>query len=221
MIKTIELKPLTLVMGYNGTGKTQGILWTLKTGLPKGECYWSPTFTDYMSRIRNNEPPEVKTVYLENRTGSQHIRRHISLVDMVVKDVMNGCTVVIEDNSPTLLLALQVAVARNRYGITCDKVALYWFGGDETVTRADLNEYGSYGDFPVDYNNIIMELQLDFMKLWEAKEEAKKERNLFNWNQHKQETEERPPAIVNGCSSSPAVMQAFENSSPTFRRKER
>jgi hypothetical protein len=217
MIKTIELKPLTLVMGHNGTGKTQGIRWTLKTELPKGECYWSPTFTDYMSRVRNDEPLEVKTVYLQHSTGSQHIRRHISLIDMVVKDVMNGCTIVIEDNSPTLLLALQVAVAENLYGITCDKVALYWFGDDETVTRADLDEDGKYGDFPVDYSDITVDLQLELMKLWAAKEE----RNLFNWNQNKKETEERPPVTVNGCSSSSAVMQAFENSSSTFRRKEK
>ena len=111
------------------------------------------------------EPGQM--VYVEQPELHLHPRAQVAMADLIVQAANRGARVVIETHSSLLILALQAAIAKG--DIAPDRVSLNWFTRDKTgqthVAEAQLAEDGSYGDWPVDFDEIELMLQDRYMTL--------------------------------------------------------
>jgi len=104
-------------------------------------------------------------VYVEQPETHLHPSALIGLAGAVLDATDRGVKVVIETHSATFLLALQVMVAERPADSSLrDQIALYWFrqneNGETIIDSRIMEENGTYGDWPVDFPNITMELQI-------------------------------------------------------------
>jgi len=87
-----------------------------------------------------------------------HPRAQLALGGVLAAAAGRGVIVVVETHSQLILRAIQTVVATGK--LTPDQVALHWFTRDETtgwstVSRADLHQDGTFGDWPVDFPDVF------------------------------------------------------------------
>jgi hypothetical protein len=125
------------------------------------------------------EPNQI--VYVEQPETHLHPRAHIGLVKTIMDAAHRGAKVIVETHSATFLLALQTMIAKGDHSLSHDQIALYWFSQDENgatkVIPGHLDENGAYGEWPIDFGRITMELQSQFMLAFESKECLANERS--------------------------------------------
>lgn len=89
------------------------------------------------------------------------------MAELLITAARRGVRLLVETHSSVLLKRVQVAVAEASNGITPDLVALHWFTRDEEgvtrVTTAHVEPDGSYGDWPVDFADVEMQVEQDFI----------------------------------------------------------
>ena len=125
-------------------------------------------------------------VYVEQPETHLHLYAQIGLVKAIMEAACRGVKVIVETHSSTFLLALQTMIARGEPQLSHDQVALYWFHqnkeGETQVDPGEMQENGTFGNWQVDFSDITMELQLDFMRAFEKHEHEIN--NTNNGNHH-------------------------------------
>lgn len=110
------------------------------------------------------EPGQL--VYLEQPEIHLHPRAQRALAEILVEAANRGVKVVAETHSSMLLLAVQTLVAKKK--IDSKNVALHWFQRDKAgmtdVSTAVLTEQGTFGEWPVDFDDVELEAESDYLK---------------------------------------------------------
>lgn len=120
----IILKPLTLIAGLNGSGKTKALKgihsdWQNAPGVTVE--YIAPTVEATMPDFNSH----VSHVILENPEYGLHAWLQTLVGNHIVCHVRNGKKIVIETHSEHILNAIRIAVREKL--LTPGSVALYWF----------------------------------------------------------------------------------------------
>src|ERR1019366_1814068 len=106
-------------------------------------------------------------VFIEQPELHLHPRAQVALANIILQAADRGVRVVIETHSSLLILALQGLIAEGR--IAPDRVSMNWFTRDNTgqthVAEAALEKDGSYGDWPVDFDDVEADLQNRYLNL--------------------------------------------------------
>ena len=104
-------------------------------------------------------------VYLEQPELHLHPRAQVALAQVLADAAKRGVRVVVETHSSLLLLAIQTLVAEG--DISPELVKLHWFSrnkdGITEVNSVDLDEAGTYGDWPVDFDDVSLNAQSRFL----------------------------------------------------------
>ncbi len=104
-------------------------------------------------------------VYLEQPEIHLHPNGQVALATLLTDAAQRGVRVIAETHSSLLLLAVQTLVARGE--VPTDLVKLHWFerngNGKTTVTSADLDRTGAFGDWPEDFDNVILQAQSRYL----------------------------------------------------------
>ncbi len=121
------------------------------------------------------EPSQI--VYIEQPEIHLHPRAQVALAEIFAEAINRGVQVIVETHSELFLLGIQTLVAENK--IAPQDVQLHWFtrnpvDGSSTVTTAELDETGAFGDWPEDFGSTALDLQHRYLtsaeqKLWENK----------------------------------------------------
>lgn len=103
--------------------------------------------------------PPGSWVYVEQPETHLHPKAQAALAGILAEGSKRGIKVIAETHSAILLTEIQTLVASG--DLTPDDVALHWCVRDRqtgatTVTRAELDEYGRYGDWPADFSEAIL-----------------------------------------------------------------
>ena len=104
-------------------------------------------------------------VYLEHPERDLHPRAQVALATLLADAARRGVRVVVETHSSLLLLGVQTLVAEGK--LPPDHVALHWFkrgdDGATTVTSADLDEAGAFGNWPEDFADVSLKSQSRYL----------------------------------------------------------
>jgi len=118
-------------------------------------------------------------VYVEQPETHLHPYVHIGLVKAIMDAAYRGVKVVVETHSATFLLVLQMMIAKGDHALSHSQIALYWFHQDENgetqIDTGEIQANGTFGDWPVDFFNVTMDIQLEFMKAFDKREYAKEQ----------------------------------------------
>ena len=113
--------------------------------------------------LRAAQPGQL--VYIEQPELHLHPRAQLGLATILVEAAKRGVRVVAETHSELLLLGVQTAIARGE--IDPKDVALHWFErGDDGVTKittAEIDDVGTFGDWPEDFGNVALDAQEEFL----------------------------------------------------------
>ena len=101
-------------------------------------------------------------VYLEQPELHLHPRAQHALATILASAAKRGVKVVVETHSALLLRSLQTLVAKGN--LNPGLVKLYWFwrnseDGMTEIQGADLNENGAFGDWPEDFDDVVLEAE--------------------------------------------------------------
>jgi predicted ATPase len=103
-------------------------------------------------------------VYIEQPESHLHPRAQAALAPILARAAARGVKVVAETHSALLLRAVQTLVARGE--LAPDLVKLHWFergeDGATTITSADLDENGAFGEWPADFDDVILRTEADY-----------------------------------------------------------
>jgi hypothetical protein len=110
-------------------------------------------------------------LYIEQPEIHLHPRAQIGMASVIAKAAKRGVHVVVETHSSLLLLGVQSQVAEGK--LPSDLVKLHWFTRDEkngatTVSSADLDEAGRFGDWPADFDDVSLKAQAHYLDTAEA-----------------------------------------------------
>ena len=109
-------------------------------------------------------------VYLEHPERDLHPRAQVALAKLLADAAQRGVRVVVETHSSLLLLGVQTLVAKGT--LPPDQVALHWFERDNdgatTVTSADLDEAGAFGDWPEDFGDVELKSESRYLDAAES-----------------------------------------------------
>ncbi len=113
-------------------------------------------------------------VYIEQPELHLHPRALVAMAEVLARAVKRGIRIVIETHSALLLLAVQSLVVEGKEGLTPDKVRLHWFSRSEqdgatTVNSADLDEDGSFGDWPEDFGDVELDIEKRYLDAVDAR----------------------------------------------------
>ncbi len=115
-----------------------------------------PALVALLTAIPGQTAIPGRLVYLEHPERDLHPRAQVALAKLLADAAMGGVRVVVETHSSLLLLGVQTLVAEGT--LPPDQVALHWFergnDGATTVTSADLDEAGAFGDWPEDFGDV-------------------------------------------------------------------
>ena len=104
-------------------------------------------------------------VYLEQPEIHLHPRAQVAMAHILADAAKRGVRVVAETHSSLLLLGVQTLVAEGK--LPPELVKLHWFTRDEdgvtTIQSADLDEGGTFGDWPEDFGDISLEAQSRYL----------------------------------------------------------
>jgi hypothetical protein len=108
-----------------------------------------------------------QVVHIEQPELHLHPNAQVAMAELLMRAAVRGVRLLVETHSSVLLKKVQVAVAEESDGVTPDLIALHWFTRDEEgVTRvatAEIGADGSYGDWPVDFADVEMKVEQDFI----------------------------------------------------------
>jgi predicted ATPase len=110
-------------------------------------------------------------VYIEQPEIHLHPRAQVELAGILADAVNQGVRVIVETHSSLLILSLQTLVAERV--IDARDVILHWFtrrpdDGATQVKSTTLDQTGTYGDWPIDFGEIELELQHRYLDLVES-----------------------------------------------------
>lgn len=115
------------------------------------------------------EPGQL--VYLEQPEIHLHPRAQAALAEILANAANRSVRVVLETHSELLLLGVQSLVAEGK--LSPDLVKLHWFTrGEDGVTKvssADLDEAGTFGDWPEDFGDVSLKLESRYLDAAEAR----------------------------------------------------
>jgi predicted ATPase len=105
-------------------------------------------------------------VYLEQPEIHLHPKAQTALAKILVRHAKRGVMIVAETHSSLLIKAVQTSLALGE--VKPSDVALHWFGrspdtGVTAVKTAQLDELGRFGDWPIDFDDIAMEAELNYL----------------------------------------------------------
>lgn len=104
-------------------------------------------------------------VYIEQPEIHLHPRAQTALAPVLARAAERGVRVVVETHSALLLRAIQTLVARNE--LAPDLVKLHWFHRSESgateVTSSDLDGNGAFGQWPEDFDEVILQTEADYL----------------------------------------------------------
>ncbi len=110
------------------------------------------------------EPRQL--VYIEQPELHLHPNAQVKLAQVLADAAKRGVRVVAETHSSLLLLGIQTLVAEGK--LSPDLVKLHWFSRNEEgiteVDSVDLDEAGTYGEWPVDFNDVNLNAQSSYIK---------------------------------------------------------
>ena len=111
-------------------------------------------------------------VYVEQPEIHLHPRAQSALSNAFVEAANRGVRVVVETHSSLFLLGVQSLVAEGK--LAPDKVKLHWFSrsnqsGETRVSSSDLDEAGRFGEWPEDFDDVLLESQRRYLDAVEAK----------------------------------------------------
>ncbi len=113
--------------------------------------------------LRATKPPAL--IYVEQPETHLHPRAQFLLAEVLANAAKRGVRVVVETHSSMLLLGVQTLVAEGR--LEHGKVMLHWFQRDKegrtTVRSAELDEAGRSGDWPQDFDDVILHAQKEYL----------------------------------------------------------
>jgi predicted ATPase len=116
-----------------------------------------------------------QVVYIEQPEIHLHPRAQVALAEIFAEAINRGVQVIVETHSELFLLGIQTLVAENQ--IAPQDVQLHWFSrsmdGSSTVTTAELDETGAFGDWPEDFGSTALDLSNRYLssaekKLWNS-----------------------------------------------------
>ena len=109
------------------------------------------------------EPGQL--VYLEQPELHLHPRAQVAFAQVLVDAAKRGVRVVAETHSSLLLLAIQTLVAEG--DLSPELVKLHWFtrreDGITEVDSVDLDAAGIYGEWPMDFDDVSLNVQSRFL----------------------------------------------------------
>jgi hypothetical protein len=116
---------------------------------------------------------EGQLVYLEEPEIHLHPRAQVKLADILADAAKRGVRVVAETHSTLLLTAIQTLVAKGE--LKPELVKLHWFQRDATtgvtqVTPANLDENGAFGDWPEDFDDVILKTESAYLDAVEGRQ---------------------------------------------------
>ena len=111
------------------------------------------------------EPNQL--VYIEQPEIHLHPRAQVAMARILTEASKRNIRIVVETHSALLLRGIQTIVAKGGI-IAPDKVRLHWFErnkDDRTtkITSANLDEAGSYRDWPEDFGDTIIDAETDYI----------------------------------------------------------
>ncbi len=112
-----------------------------------------------------------QVVYVEQPEIHLHPSAQFRLARILADAANRGARLVIETHSSLLLLGIQAAVATGN--IDANKVLLNWFDRDATtgattIANSELDQAGRFGDWPVDFDEVALRAQAQYMDAAEA-----------------------------------------------------
>ncbi len=114
-------------------------------------------------------------VYLEQPEIHLHPRAQVALASVLAEAAGRGVRVVAETHSALLLLAVQTLVARGE--MPASELILHWFErGEDGATRirtAELDDAGSFGDWPEDFGRVTLETESRYLDAVEDRGEIR------------------------------------------------
>jgi len=112
-----------------------------------------------------------QVVYLEQPEIHLHPRAQIALAKILAEAAQRGVIVIAETHSALLLQGVQTLVAKDE--LSPNLVKLHWVQRDEQgmtrVNSADLDNAGAFGDWPVDFMDVGLEADNEYLSAAEAK----------------------------------------------------
>lgn len=109
-------------------------------------------------------------VYLEQPEIHLHPRAQAAMSRLLAEASGRGVRVVVETHSDLLLLGLQTLIAEGE--LAPETVKLHWFSrhqdGKTRVSSHDLDEQGSFGDWPEDFSAIKLEAESRYLDAVES-----------------------------------------------------
>ncbi len=109
------------------------------------------------------EPGQL--VYIEQPELHLHPNAQVKLAQVLADAASRGVRVVAETHSSLLLLGVQTLVAEGK--LSPELVKLHWFSrnkdGITEIDSVDLDEAGTYGEWPVDFNDVSLNAQSRFL----------------------------------------------------------
>jgi predicted ATPase len=127
--------------------------------------------------LREAKPGQL--VYLEQPEIHLHPRAQTAMAKVLADAARRGVHIVAETHSALLILGVQTLVAEGK--LAPELVKLHWFERREGVTKvrsADLDEAGSFGDWPEDFADIVLEAQSKYLDAVEARAARGKKRRV-------------------------------------------
>lgn len=105
-------------------------------------------------------------IYIEQPELHLHPNAQVALAQVLANAAKRGVRVVIETHSSLLLLGIQSLVAEGK--LSPELVKLHWFSrnkeGITKIDSVDIDEAGTYGDWPVDFDDISLREQSRYIK---------------------------------------------------------
>jgi predicted ATPase len=110
-------------------------------------------------------------VYIEQPEIHLHPRAQRSLAAIFAEAAKRGVIVIVETHSALLIRGIQTLVAKDE--LVQEIVKLHWFQRDSSgmtsVSSADLDETGAFGDWPEDFDEVELSSDNEYLSAAEAK----------------------------------------------------
>jgi len=110
-------------------------------------------------------------VYLEQPEIHLHPNAQFALAQALADAAQRGVRVVAETHSALLLLGVQTLVAEGQ--LAPETVKLHWFrrgDGATEIVSADLDEAGTFGDWPEDFADVALDAESRYLDAAEARQ---------------------------------------------------
>jgi predicted ATPase len=111
-------------------------------------------------------------VYIEQPEIHLHPKAQYNLAILLAKAAKRGVKVIVETHSSLLIRGIQTQIANET--ISHELIALHWFSrandtGETLVTTAELDEFGTFGDWPEDFDNVSLDADMEYLNAVEKR----------------------------------------------------